>query len=68
MALRPQRKEQALKMGWREVPEQSATKKTRGYDLSRNPFISLVPRDGIERPTRGFSARSGAKQKANYFN
>jgi len=31
--------------------------KKRGYDESRNPLILLVPRDGIEPPTRGFSVR-----------
>ena len=27
----------------------------RGHDISRNPLILMVPRDGIEPPTRGFS-------------
>ncbi len=27
----------------------------KGYDISRNPFIFMVPRDGIEPPTRGFT-------------
>ncbi len=30
-------------------------KKLKGYGSARNPLISLVPRDRIELPTRGFS-------------
>ena len=30
-------------------------RRKRGYGIHRNPFILLVPRDGIEPPTRGFS-------------
>jgi hypothetical protein len=43
--------------------ENREPKRKRGYSKSCNPLFLLVPRDGIEPPTRGFSVTSKNKRE-----